>query len=190
MLKGKINRSKLYFTTVDDYFLPPTASLVSTIFTDVSTEKRDEARPIQTEPILLLTTQEFDKTTKVAEKTAEVTVSKDISKLKERRQQKVTFKEQKKLPKAKVESSSSSSSEEEVKVVRKPAIKKSNLKTNPYVESSSSDESEKASSSSESSSSSSSDDSSSDSDESNAPRPSLLTAKNSITVAKAQQQKV
>ena len=85
MLKGKINRSKLYFTTVDDYFLPPTASLISTIFTDVSTEKRDEARPIETEPILLLTTQEFDETTKVTEKTAEVIVRKDIGKLKEKR---------------------------------------------------------------------------------------------------------
>ena len=191
MLKGKINRSKMYFTTVDDYFLPPTASLISTIFTDVSTEKRDETRPIETEPILLLTTQVFDETTKVAEKTAEVTVRKDVGKLKEKRQQKVTFKEQKKLPKPKIESSSSSSSEEEVKVVTKPVVKKSNLKINPTkakkvrVESSSSDESEKASSSSESSSSSSSDDSSSDSEESNAPRPSLLDAKNSITVTKA-----
>ena len=32
MLKSNIDRSKLYFTTDDDYFLPPTASIVNTIF--------------------------------------------------------------------------------------------------------------------------------------------------------------
>ena len=93
MLKGKINRSKLYFTTIDDYFLPPTASLVSTIFTDVSIGQRDETRPIETEPILLLTTQVFDESIKVTQETVKVAVNDSVGKLKEKRQQKVTFKE-------------------------------------------------------------------------------------------------
>ena len=97
MLKGGIDRSKLYFTTLDDYFLPPTASLVSTVFTDLSTEGRNVSRAIETEPILLLTTQVFDETLKSSRKVAEVSVSDDGGKLKEKRERKVTFKAQKKL---------------------------------------------------------------------------------------------
>lgn len=60
LLKKDVDRSKLYFTTVDDYFLPPTASLVNTIYTEMSPERRDSTKPISIEPILLLTTQLFD----------------------------------------------------------------------------------------------------------------------------------
>ena len=98
MLKDDIDRSKLYFTTIDDYFLPPTASLVNTIFSDVTGEGRDMTKPIQTDPILLLTTQKFGESKKpVREEEQEVCVFKDESLLKQKREKKVTSKAKEKL---------------------------------------------------------------------------------------------
>ena len=82
MLKEDIDRSKLYFTTIDDYFLPPTASLVNTVFSDLTGDDRDMTKPIQTDPILLLTTQEFSEIKQPLRKEEEVCVFKDESLLK------------------------------------------------------------------------------------------------------------
>ena len=58
MLRKDVDRSKLYFTTEDRYFLPPTASLEATIFK----EPVDQSKSVNpaTEPVLLLTTQELN----------------------------------------------------------------------------------------------------------------------------------
>ena len=58
MLRKDVDRSKLYFTTEDRYFLPPTASIAATIFKEPF-DSSQSSFPA-TEPVLLLTTQEHN----------------------------------------------------------------------------------------------------------------------------------